>query len=120
MADNQMKAELELFTPVPILLGAINPRSDVRKWRALPWGDAPVFDLGSRPDEPPISPSTLGRQRAPSGLGQIGGSSSLCPGRILTHASGCAAYEPTRRSDHYAISSVANATIVAPIPATAN
>ena len=64
----------------------INPRSDVRKWRALPWVDAPVFDLGSRPDEPPISPSTLGRQRAPSGLGQIGGSSSLCPGRILTCA----------------------------------
>ena len=38
----------------------------------------------------------------------------------VDHATGCAAYEPTRRSDHYAIASVANATIVAPIPATAN
>ena len=54
-------------------------------WLMLPQLDAPVLDLGNRSDEPPISSATLGRQRAPSGLEQMGGSSDLSLGLILIH-----------------------------------
>ena len=54
-------------------------------WLAVPRVRWPVSDLGNRPDEPPISPATLGRQRAPLGLGQMVGSSDLSLGPILTH-----------------------------------
>ena len=57
-------------------------------WLALLQRDAPVSDLGNRSDESPTSPATLGRQRAPSGLGQMVDSSDLNLGRIPTQLDG--------------------------------
>ena len=61
------------------------PRDGCGEWLAVPRVRWPVSDLGNRSDEPPISPATLGRQRAPLGLGQMVGSSDLSLGPILTH-----------------------------------